>query len=255
MKMTSESLETLSRRWFSWDKDPTTLAEIKSLCEEQAQGGPPASVARNELETRLVNRIQFGTAGLRGRMQAGFSFMNCLTVIQTSQGIAQYLVASSKNARPLSVIIGYDTRHNSARFARLAANAFSASDIKVLMFEEYVPTPFVAFAVKRLRASGGVMITASHNPAQDNGYKVYQSNGAQINTPVDQQIAVSILQNLEPWSGAWDESDISRLGRELLSDVWQKYCSQLHVRLRMVSNPVNDPGHSDIFRTTGMIRQ
>jgi len=236
--MTSQRLEDLTQEWLSWDKDQTTAAEIRSLYEKQSQSGPSSIGAKEELEKRLRNRIQFGTAGLRGRMQAGFAFMNCLTVIQASQGIAQHLLSSRTANEPLSVIIGHDTRHNSSRFARLAANAFRCKGIRVNLFEDYVPTPFVAFAVKRMNADAGIMITASHNPAQDNGYKVYQSNGAQINTPVDQQIAKSIQENVEPWDGAWDESDILQSPPTLLPAIREQYGMQLLSRGYVVSGPI-----------------
>ena len=161
--------------------------------------------------------------------------MNCLTVIQASQGIAQYLISCHAATELLSIIIGHDTRHNSARFARLAANAFRSRGIKVEMFEDYVPTPLVAFGVKAMNATAGIMITASHNPAQDNGYKVYQSNGAQINTPVDQDIAKSILENVEPWDGAWDENDILHHPHRLLPAIRQQYSRQLLSRHLAVS--------------------
>ena len=230
-----ESLESLAQKWLLWDQDQKTANEITMLCQRAATSSPSANDAQNDLETRLRNRIQFGTAGLRGRMQAGFAFMNCLTVIQASQGLAQYLTTSATAPGILSVIIGHDTRHNSARFARLAANAFRSKSIKVLMFEDYVPTPLVAFGVKLMNANAGIMITASHNPAQDNGYKVYQSNGAQINTPVDEIIAKSILHNLEPWQDAWDESDILQKPAQLLPTIREQYGRQLLSRHHLVS--------------------
>jgi phosphoglucomutase len=238
--MASEGLEVLVNKWLLWDKDQNTAAEIKSLWERKPNSGPLSLKAQDELDKRLRNRIQFGTAGLRGRMQAGFGFMNCLTVIQASQGIAQYLSSSATAIGPLSVIIGYDTRHNSSRFARLAANAFRSKRIKVHMFEDYVPTPLVAFGVKNMNANAGIMITASHNPAQDNGYKVYQSNGAQINTPVDEEIAHSILNNLEPWNGAWDEFEIVEDPPKLLPTLREQYGRQLLARHHLVSLLMRD---------------
>lgn len=229
--MISEGLQSLVDQWLRWDRDEDTSREIKSLHKAALEG---------ELEQRLQNRIQFGTAGLRGRMQAGFAFMNCLTVIQASQGIAQYLTTSAAVSAPLSVIIGHDTRHRSARFARLAANAFRCKNINVLMFEDYVPTPLVAFAVKTMNASAGIMITASHNPAQDNGYKVYQSNGAQINTPVDEHITKSILENLQPWLGAWDESHLLQKPANLLATLRELYYRRLSSRYHVVSLPASD---------------
>lgn len=225
--MASESIEDLAQKWLLWDRDPTTAAEITSLSEAVYQPAPLSIEARTELENRLRNRIQFGTAGLRARMQAGFAFLNCLTVIQASQGIAQYLLSASTIQTPPSVVIGHDTRHNSARFARLASNAFREKGFRVHLLRDYVPTPLVAFAVKTMQATAGIMITASHNPAQDNGYKVYQSNGAQINTPVDQYMAESIQQNLEPWDKAWDEGKVQPESQDILSTLRDQYVQQL----------------------------
>lgn len=146
--------------------------------------------------------IGFGTAGLRARMQAGFARLNSLTIIQTSQGLAEHLLKTYPGATVKGIVIGYDARHNSKKFAQLAAAAFVAKGIKVLWYEDLVHTPMVPYGVRNLGAVAGVMVTASHNPAQDNGYKVYGSNGCQINSPEDAAIAASILRNLEPVT--WD---------------------------------------------------
>ena len=187
----------LATQWLEWDENTETRNEIQGLLDAGKW---------NDLSLRLSNRIQFGTAGLRGRMQAGFSSMNHLTVIQASQGIAEYMLKSMKYTSPsdLSVLIGYDIRHHSSEFAQVAATAFSNKGITVLLYEDYVPTPFVSFGVQYFKADAGIMVTASHNPKWDNGYKVYWSNGCQINTPVDQHIAKSIAENLKPWSGAFN---------------------------------------------------
>ncbi|KAL3442562.1 hypothetical protein BJX65DRAFT_286768 [Aspergillus insuetus] len=144
-------------------------------------------------------------------MAAGFSCMNSLTVIQASQGLAKYLKDFHSELVPRGVIIGYDARHNSARFATLAANAFIAQGIPVWFFSGPAVTPTVPFAVTDMRALAGVMVTASHNPAQDNGYKVYFKNGCQINSPMDKEISDSIDANLQPWPNAWAESPASEL--------------------------------------------
>jgi len=158
------SLSRLVERWLEWDRDPATREEIKTLWKsDQTQ----------ELEKRLSGRISFGTAGLRARVQAGFAYMNSLTVLQTSQGIAQYLLdkKDKDRLRPLKVIIGYDTRKDSKKFALLARNAILSTDksIDARVYSDYVPTPFVSFGVRHYKADLGIMITASHNPAQDNG--------------------------------------------------------------------------------------
>ncbi|KAI9872516.1 MAG: Phosphoglucomutase-3 [Pleopsidium flavum] len=151
----------------------------------------------------------FGTAGLRARMGAGYSRMNCLTVIQTSQGLAEYILKLDDSPGRKTVVIGYDVRKNSKQFAELSAIAFINKGFKVFFYHDYVHTPLVSFTVKLLSAAAGVMITASHNPAHDNGYKVYWGpSGCQINSPHDAGIARSILDedNLKPIS--WNTVDL-----------------------------------------------
>ena len=168
--------------------------------------------------------ISFGTAGLRARMEAGFSRMNCLTIIQTSQGLAQYLLESLPEAAERGVVIGFDARHNSRHFAELAAAAIMAKGIKIWWYQDLVHTPLIPFGVKTLKAAAGVMITASHNPAQDNGYKVYGHNGCQIKSPADKMIATSILQNLEPIT--WGVTTYS-LRQDILSPIRTAYYEEI----------------------------
>lgn len=106
--------------------------------------------------------IEFGTAGLRGRMAAGFSCMNSLTVIQASQGLAKYIHTKRPEIASQGVVIGHDARHNSDRFAMLAANAFIALKIPVWFYEQEAPTPLVPFGVNHFKAAAGIMVTASH---------------------------------------------------------------------------------------------
>ncbi|KAF4207218.1 hypothetical protein CNMCM8980_006236 [Aspergillus fumigatiaffinis] len=212
---TEEPLSLLVQKWLEWDRNPETRAEIEQL---QKSG------ATAELELRLRQRIQFGTAGLRGRMAAGFSCMNSLTVVQASQGLAKYIRDKHSDIASNGVVIGHDARHNSAKFAALAANAFIAMKIPVWYYSESSLTPSVPFGVTHLRAAAGVMITASHNPAQDNGYKVYFKNGAQINTPMDVEIAQSIDSNLEPWPNAWNSLEATEyLHAEALQTILPRY--------------------------------
>ena len=135
-------------------------------------------------------------------MGAGFSLINDLTIIQTSQGLASYLLREDEDVVSAGIVIGYDARHNSKHFAELAASVFVRRGIRVWWYEDLVHTPLVSYGVQFKGASAGIMITASHNPGHDNGYKVYGRGGCQINTPVDGKIADSILQNLEPIT--WD---------------------------------------------------
>jgi phosphoglucomutase len=131
-------------------------------------------------------------------MGAGFSRLNWLTIVQTSQGLAEYLLNEEPGAAEAGIVVGHDARHNSLLFAQYASQVFNSRGIRVWWYDELVHTPLVPFGVRFFGAAAGVMITASHNPAQDNGYKVYGSNGCQINSPADSRIASAILQNLEP---------------------------------------------------------
>ncbi|OJD23324.1 hypothetical protein ACJ73_05323 [Blastomyces percursus] len=215
-------LSDLVQQWLDWDHDPKTRAEIIRLRDEKNE---------DELEKRLRKRIEFGTAGLRGRMQAGFSSMNALTVIQASQGLAKYIkmshqqVTSQESQQQPSVIIGRDARYNSKQFAMLAANAFAAEGIRVLWYQNAGPTPLVPFGVLKNPGAWGVMVTASHNPAKDNGLFTYASNGCQINSPMDTEIAELIEENLEPWPNAWDTTDESKyLALDCYEDTAKMYC-------------------------------
>lgn len=213
------SIESLAGSWLQLDQDPATRREIEFL---QAQG------ATAELEERLRGRLIFGTAGLRAKNEAGFTRMNCVTVIQASQGLAAHILEQIPDARSRGVVIGHDARHNGNKFARLAAAAFVQKGIKVYWFDRFVHTPLVPFAVNELHAAAGVMVTASHNPAQDQGYKVYWENGCQIIPPVDRGIALAIDQNLEPIS--WDTTVVDgshKLVEELSSAIVRAYVERV----------------------------
>ncbi|CAE6416104.1 unnamed protein product [Rhizoctonia solani] len=186
--------------WLAFDKNPVTRAEIQSLRD-----------AGNveELKRRLMKRIEFGTAGLRGRMAAGFSCMNDLIVIQASQGLCAYVLRNVPNAIERGVVIGRDHRYNSEKWAQLTAAAFVSKGVKVYLHKGIVHTPLVPYTVSKLNAAAGVMITASHNPKEDNGYKVYWENAVQIISPHDAGIAAAIESNLQPI--AWDLESLANL--------------------------------------------
>lgn len=183
------SLETLVQEWLRLDRNGKTRREILDLL---------ATSNTDELEKRMKPRIQFGTAGLRGKMEAGWARMNDLTVLQATQGLCAYVLLQTVDAKSRGVVIGYDHRHNSERWAYLAARVFLSHGVKTYLLQGLVHTPMVPFSVKRLSATCGIMITASHNPKQDNGYKVYWENAVQIIGPHDKGISDSIEANLEP---------------------------------------------------------
>lgn len=191
----ASSVEELAQEWLRIDKDEKTRDDIYQLL---VKGD------KHALEARLRPRIAFGTAGLRARMEAGFARMNSVSVIQASQGLAEYVLQNVEDAKHKGIVIGRDARHNSDKFARLTAAAFLSKGIKVWWFDEPVHTPLVPFAVRQFSAAAAVMITASHNPAQDNGYKVYWSNGAQIIPPHDAGIATAIDQSLHIDDSGWN---------------------------------------------------
>lgn len=199
-------ISALAERWLSEDKNPETRAQIERLL---------AANNEEELEKLLRNRIEFGTAGLRARMEAGYSRLNQLTVITASQGLAAYVAKTVPEATQRGVVVGHDHRNNSSIFARLTARAFLDQGFRVYFYPQIGMTPQVPFAVKRLRAACGVMITASHNPKDDNGYKVYWENGAQIKPPTDAGIAESIGRHAEP--KCWDYKDVEQ--HELMRDI------------------------------------
>lgn len=158
--------------WMRWDKNPKSRSQIVDMVK---------AGKADQLRKHLLKRLQFGTAGLRGLMGPGTSCMNDLVIIQTSQGLSSYVAkVAEQNGVKRSAVIGYDGRHNSKTFAELTAVAFYNQGFKVYLASQVCATPFVPFAVKYLKSSVGVMVTASHNPKDDNGYKVYWGNGAQV---------------------------------------------------------------------------
>lgn len=192
-----QTIQDLAQEWLRLDQNPSTRTEVETLL---AEGNLP------ELEKRMRKRIAFGTAGLRATMGAGFSRMNALTVIQASQGLAAYLLQTVDDVQTRGVVIGRDARFNSDEFAKLSAAVFMAKNIRVQWLGQ-VHTPLVPYTVSKLNAAAGIMVTASHNPAADNGYKVYWSNGCQIIPPTDLGIAQAISENLEPVT--WDISKVT----------------------------------------------
>ena len=165
-----------------WDPNPETKAELEALMSDNAENQQKLEVA---LKPLFGQRIAFGTAGLRALMAPGYSRMNDLVILQTCQGLAAYLTQTlGEDALSLGVVIGYDHRRkgnlSSQGFARISAAVFAAEGFKVYVLENLVATPFVAFATTHLNCCAGIMVTASHNPKADNGYKVYWGNGSQI---------------------------------------------------------------------------
>ncbi|CAI9586136.1 unnamed protein product [Staurois parvus] len=245
-----------AEEWLTWDKNPKTSELVKQMVSEKN---------KEELKKCFGARMEFGTAGLRAAMGPGVSQMNDLTIIQTTQGFCRYLEKNIGNLKERGVVIGYDARAHptsagsSKRFAKLAATAFISQGVPVYLFSSITPTPFVPYAVIHLNLCAGIMVTASHNPKQDNGYKVYWENGAQIIPPHDTGIAQSIEENLEPWPQAWDDSliDGSSLLKDPLQSINEDYFSDLQkhcfhrdinksTKLKFVHTSVHGVGHVSV---------
>ncbi|GAA4710491.1 phospho-sugar mutase [Pseudonocardia yuanmonensis] len=185
------ALRDAAMRWIADDPDPATRAELQELLVDAMAGGDSAPLAE-----ALSGPLRFGTAGLRGPVRAGPAGMNVAVVRRATAGLAAWLVAHGALGR--TVVVGRDARHGSAAFAREAAGVLAAAGFTVHVLPGPTPTPLLAFAVQRRGAAAGVQITASHNPPQDNGYKVYlgegvgDAAGAQLVSPADAEIEAAI---------------------------------------------------------------
>ncbi|MCB9614175.1 MAG: phospho-sugar mutase [Sandaracinus sp.] len=169
--------------WRDEDPDPATRAELDALLAEGDEAG---------LRDRFSGMLEFGTAGLRGLLGAGPNRMNRAVVLRATAGLARHLKASVEHANTRGVVVGFDGRRMSRELARDVAEVLAGHGVVAHVFEDFAPTPLVGFAVRHLGAAGGVVITASHNPPEYNGYKVYWANGAQIVPPHDAGIAAQI---------------------------------------------------------------
>lgn len=179
-----------ARAWIADDPDEATRTELQAVVDA-AEGGDAAAAA--DLADRFRGLLEFGTAGLRGAVAAGPARMNRAVVIRAAAGLVRWLQqrATDPVTSP-TVVIGYDARHRSHDFALDTAAVVTAAGGRAIVLPEALPTPVLAYAVRHTGADAGVMVTASHNPPQDNGYKVYLGDGSQIVSPVDAEIAAHI---------------------------------------------------------------
>jgi len=221
----SSSLE-IAKEWADIDPNPNTSKYTRDLIAKVGgcESSEISSSTKNDVSSSLLeslfpsdgSRITFGTAGLRSEMKPGPLGMNDVTVYQTAQGLARYCLEQQQqqqqqqkedsDKKTLCAVVGYDHRCNpslnisSLSFAILTAIVFAEAGIDCILLDGLVLTPLVPFALKKLNACCGIMVTASHNPKQDNGYKLYASDGCQIRSPMDKDIANEIQNNLKPWT-------------------------------------------------------
>ena len=169
--------------WLARDPDPRTREELQYLIDEGMH---------DEIEDRFIQRLEFGTAGLRGKVGCGPNRMNRLVIQETATGLGHYLIEHVANASMRGVVVGYDGRLDSKQFAIDTASVLTALGIKVYLTSNVAATPIVAFGIEHFNAAAAVVVTASHNPPEYNGFKVYWENGAQIIPPHDAGIAAEI---------------------------------------------------------------
>jgi phosphomannomutase len=194
MSAVTPELAERVRAWIAADPDPVSQAELQSLLDAGEQGDDASEA---DLQDRFATPLVFGTAGLRGPLRAGPNGMNVAVVRRAAAGLAAYLLANRPGVP--SVVIGYDARHGSEQFAVDSARVMAAAGLRATLLPARLPTPVLAYAVRACDADAGVMVTASHNPPQDNGYKVYlggppgdPASGAQIVPPEDAHIEAAI---------------------------------------------------------------
>lgn len=227
------------KNWLSF-ADEDTKAELQSITDEK------------EIEDRFYKDLAFGTGGLRGVMGAGSNRMNKYTVGKATLGLAKYLL--SKNDGEVSVAIAYDTRNNSQFFAKTAAGVFASQGIKVYIYENIVPVPVLSFTTHYLNCTAGVMITASHNPKEYNGYKVYDKKGCQLCTD-DAKAAIGYINDINDYSSIefLDESPlINYIGEKelsaFLSEVKKQSLYEEKSDLKIVYTPLHGTGNIPVRR-------
>ena len=173
-----EIIKNRIEEWKNPPFDETTINEITALVSEKND---------KELEERFYKNLEFGTGGLRGIMGAGTNRMNIYTVGMATQGLANYILSTGDAGR--GVVIAYDSRRMSDIFSQDTAAILAGNGIQVYLFEDITPTPLASYAIRKLNAISGIVITASHNPPEYNGYKVYWKDGGQIISPQDRAIS------------------------------------------------------------------
>jgi len=228
--MISDDLHAQVAAWMADDPDEGDRAELAALLRAACEpdDGEETKRAVAELADRFAGRLEFGTAGLRGAVGAGPNRMNRAVVRETTAALASWLLYVDPSAAQTGVVIGCDARHRSDEFAYEAAAVLAAAGLPVHLLPQRQPTPLLAFAVTHLGAAAGIMITASHNPPADNGYKLYLSDGAQIVPPADLEIEAAI-RSLGPVSrvpvAAINDPLIVTHGDEVAADYLDAICA------------------------------
>lgn len=197
-----EMVRSKAQGWLTKSYDAETRAQVQALLDNEDS---------TELIECFYKDLEFGTGGLRGIMGVGSNRMNIYTVGAATQGLSNYLKKEFADLEQIKVVIGHDCRNNSRKFAEISADIFSANGIKVYLFEDLRPTPEMSFAIRKLGCQSGIILTASHNPKEYNGYKAYWSDGAQVVAPHDRNIIAEVQKITSPdqvmiWKGDRSEN-------------------------------------------------
>ena len=229
--MAQDYMET-AKQWLTGDFDQETKMKVLELRNNDPAG----------FEDAFYKNLEFGTGGLRGIMGVGTNRMNKYTVGMATQGLANYILKHAEGD-DLRVCISYDSRNNSKLFAKIAADVFSANGLHVFIFDNIRPTPELSYAIRKKGAIAGVMVTASHNPKEYNGYKAYWSDGAQITSPVDTEIIAEVAKVSDPslvkFTSDTHCGEIELMGKEM------DEC-YLHDILSLMLSPESRARHKDI---------
>jgi len=237
-----------ARQWLGPQYDEQTRAEVKAMLEAED---------KTPLIEAFYKDLEFGTGGLRGIMGAGSNRMNIYTVGAATQGLANYLKDAFKDLPQISVCVGHDVRHNSRKFAELAADIFSANGIKVYLFDACRPTPEISYGIRHLGCQSGVVVTASHNPKEYNGYKAYWSDGAQMIAPHDVKTIeyVNKVTSVEQIKFTPNKDLIEIIGKDIdnnfLADIHKLSLSpdaiKRHEEMKIVYTPIHGTGSMLIY--------
>lgn len=228
--------------WMQSNIDQETKNEILKILKENEK----------ELLDSFCKTLEFGTGGLRGKMGVGTNRMNKYTVGVATQGLANYLKKYFKNSKEIKVVIAYDTRNNSTYFAKITSQVLAANNIKVYVFDSYRPTPELSYAIRKLKANAGIVITASHNPKEYNGYKVYWDDGAQVIDPHDNNIIAEVNSlSIDDVKYEGNENLIQTIGEdidsiyisELISTIPNVELFKESTNLKVVYTPLHGTGY------------
>lgn len=229
-------------QWLTNEYDQDTVAQVQKLVDNNEE---------TELLDSFYKELEFGTGGLRGIMGVGSNRMNKYTIGKATQGLANYLLKQFPN-QDIKVAVSYDSRNNSQAFGNLVADVFSANGIHVYLFEELRPTPVLSFAVRHFECQGGVMLTASHNPKEYNGYKAYWNDGGQLVAPHDKNVIteVNAIQSVNDIKFDRVEKNITLVGSEF-DDIYIAENKKLSIHpeavqaqkdLKIVYSPIHGTG-------------